>query len=83
MYLISFEGWEMKARTETAIRDWLNVNMVDAAFRWSELRRDGGMESLCGRWAISKADGRAISAVDWLENYAWLGGVLVNLKSVE
>ncbi len=83
MYLISFEGWEMKARTEQDVRHWLQTNKVDAAFSWANLHRDGHVDSFCGRWEIFKTDEHTAAAADWVENYAWLGGTLVSLKPID
>ena len=79
MYVLNFEGFEMKAYKESQIRDWLDENQVDAAFKWGDLRQTGQTLSLCERWLISKADGRALKDVDWISNYVWQGDTLVSL----
>lgn len=79
MYVLNFEGFEMKAKTEKDLKLWLRDNQINAAFKWGDLRQTGQTLSLCERWLISKADGRALREIDWIYNYGWLGDVLVRL----
>lgn len=83
MYLVNYEGLLMKARTEKEVRAWFNTNQINAAINWGDLRREGYAESLCQSWDISKRDGREYRDINDLSNFAFYGGVLVELGSVD
>ena len=57
-------------------KEWLQIGQVDVAFPWTPLREGGYTESLCGRWSVSKVDGRTIKDVEPLDNFAWIGGLV-------
>ena len=81
MYLIIYQGFEMKAQKEKDIKTWLQVNSVNASFSWADLRSEGIAVSLCSHWTVEKIDGRTVTNVDWLSNYGWIG-TLVSLTGI-
>ena len=72
MYTVTYRGEEMKAHTIKEIRDFFNINQVNAAVPWLQLRRDDEASSLCEKWYICKEDGRGLKDLNHLSSYAYI-----------
>ena len=76
MYIVTFDGFDMKAKTEKEVRSFFSDNSVDAAFIWSDLRSEGFTASFCGTWSVSKAYASEVKDMDLLSNYSWIDGLM-------